>query len=88
MQLLIFFMGMKTKNSFYIPADRAFAKDGVEIWKYHTDWLVVSKVGIRYGKFYAIHQYEVNELFDIDPLLRRTFHGVNVKFDPDPIRGG
>lgn len=61
--------------------DRLFAEVGLEIWKYHNDFLVVTK-DTRYGKFYSMRKYSFEQVKEIDPAFRQRINGVKVKRDP------
>lgn len=76
---------MKTNSSRYeTTKNRYFASDGIEVWRWNNEWLVLSKAAPRYGKFYSLRN-AFKSLFDIDSLLKQTYHGVMIKSDPSPL---
>lgn len=76
---------MKTSPDKYkILENRFFASDGIEVWRWNNEWLVLSKIAPRYGKFYSLRN-TFKSLFDIDNLLKQTYHGVMIKSDPSPL---
>lgn len=65
--------------------NRLFHDEGVEIWIQGRDYVVVAKDDIRYGRFYPIKDHSFEELFNVDPLLKRRLFGVKIKRDPNPL---
>lgn len=59
--------------------DRIKSEDGIELWKWKTDWLVLAREDKRYGKFYPMREYSLEQVIDIDPLIRCRWHGVFIK---------